>query len=123
MVQVRISQVFDPKKPSECALMHLHDYQMEEVLLPASGNRQSRKAIHFSIRGENLKAVAQPLLVLVGDEPLQFVRIAPDERSVDGILLSEPPPGAHVEVHLGDQDAVRHPRPINLAEMKRLESA
>jgi hypothetical protein len=123
MAQVRVSRVFDPKTPSECGLMHLHDYEMEEVLLPASGDRRSRKAIHFVIRGENLKAVAQPLFVLVGNEPLQFVRIAPDERSVEGVLLGDPPAGAHVEVYLGDQDAVRHPRPIDLAELKRLGPA
>lgn len=120
MAQIRVSKVFDPKKPSECGLMHLHDYEMEEVILPAGGNRESRKAIQFVIRGENLKAVAQPLLVLVGEEPLQFVRIAPNERSVEGILLREPREGAHVEVYLGDEDAVRHPRPIDLAQLKRL---
>lgn len=120
MADIRTSRVVDPKQPRECDLIQLYDYDMEEVLLPADAKRTARKAIHVRIRGENLRAVAQPLIAFVGKEPLRFLRIAPDERSVDGVLLAEPAQGAHVEVHLGDQDAARHPQPVDLSRIKRM---
>jgi hypothetical protein len=117
---IRISQAVDPKNPPRCDLIELTDYQMEEVLLPASPQRPSRRAIHVTVRGRNLKAVAQPLLVYVGEQLLQYLRIASDERSVDGVLLEEPKQGAFVEVHLGDQDATRHPTPVDPQKVQRL---
>jgi hypothetical protein len=120
MAQVRISPAFDPRQGSACDFIQIYDYTMEEVLLPASASRPSRKAIQVVVRGTNLKAVAQPLFVLVGDQALHFVRIASDERSVEGVLLAEPKAGVFVEVHLGDQDAARHPHPVDLARVKRL---
>jgi hypothetical protein len=120
MAQIRISQPIGPNNPHRCDLIELSDYEMEEVLLPASVDRPKRKAVRVTVHGRNLKAVAQPLLVYVGGELLRFIRIAPDERSVEGILMDEPKAGAHVEVHLGDQDATRHPLPVDPAKIKRL---
>jgi len=120
MADIRVTHSVDPKHNHDCDRIHLDDYEMEEVLLPARPDRPHRNAIRVVIRGKNLRAVAQPLYVLVGGEPLQFLRIAPDERSVEGVLLATPRQGAFVDVHLGDQDAARHPRPVETAAIKRL---
>ncbi len=119
MAQIRIS---DTTRSSRCEQIQLHDYQMEEVVLPPTAKAAGRRAIRFLIRGENLKAVAQPLLVFIGKEPLRYLRIAPDERSVEGLLLGEPPQGAHVDVHLGDQDAARHPEAVDPKRVKRIDA-
>jgi hypothetical protein len=101
-------------------LVVIDGYEMQEVILPVLRDRHNVKAIRVTLHGSNLRSVAQPLLVFVGNTPLQFLRIAPDERSVTGILLTEPNTGAFVEVHMGDQDAVRYPVPVSPQAIKRL---
>jgi len=120
MTQVRLSKPRDAGHQDDCDLIHVGGYEMQEVILPVLRDRRDVKAIRVTVHGRNLRAVAQPLVVFVGKTPLQFLRIAPDERSVDGILLAEPDPGAFVEVHLGDQDAARHPDPVSPRAIKRL---
>jgi hypothetical protein len=120
VAQIRISRVIDPKDKPDCDLLQISDYELEEVRLPASAGRAERKAIHVIVKGRNLKAVAQPLFVFVGDELLQFMRYPGGDARVEGVLLNEPVEGAWVEVRLGDQDAARHPRPVERARVKRL---
>jgi len=100
--------------------MHIDSYDMREVVLREEGRDQTTKAIRIVIRGRNFKAVAQPLVAFVGKVPVRFLRIAPDERSIEGILLEEPEAGAPVEVILGDQDAARHPATVDPHKIVRI---
>ena len=120
MLNVRITYPIPPGLHHDCDRMHIDGYEMDEVLLPAGRGDSMRKAIRIVIRGRNFKAVAQPLVAFVGKAPVQFLRIAPDERSVEGILLEEPQRGAPVEVILGDQDAARHPAAVDPARIVRI---
>ncbi|MCP4679514.1 MAG: hypothetical protein GY854_29295 [Deltaproteobacteria bacterium] len=120
MIHVRKIQPLDPKSQHDCDRIHIDSYEMEEVVLPSLRKQQNVRAIRMVVRGRNFRAVAQPLMVLVGKESLRYLRIAPDETSVEGILLNEPEPGAMVEVHLGDQDAARHNQPVSPKVVKRL---
>jgi hypothetical protein len=121
MATIRVTHPIDPKWNHDCDRMHLESYALEEVMLPVSNRRAPPKAIRIVIRGRNLKAVAQPLTAFVGKIPVQFLRIAPDERSVEGLLLTEPPAGSHVEVFLGEEDAARHPTPLDTARIGRID--
>ena len=120
MNKIRLSRAPDAGHENDCDLLHISGYEMQEVILPVLRDRRDVKAIHVTVHGRNLRAAAQPLMVRVGQQPLHFLRIAPDERSAEGILLTEPDPGAFVEVHLGDQDAVRHADPVSRQTIKRL---
>jgi hypothetical protein len=120
MTEVRVSKPRDADQGDDCDLIYVGSYEMQEVILPVLRDKRDVKAIRVKVQGRNLLAVAQPLVVFVGKTPLHFLRIAPDERSAEGILLTEPDPGAFVEVHLGDQDAVRHPVPVSPQAIKRL---
>ena len=120
MAQIRITYPIDPKLNHDCDRMHLENYTLEEVMLPADQRQEARKAIRIVIRGRNLRSVAQPLFARVGETPVRFLRIAPDERSVEGVLLEEPARGSYVEVMLGDEDNVRHPVPFEPAQIKRI---
>ena len=120
MTQIRVSTAQDTGRQDECNLIHIASYEMKEVILPVLFGQHNVKAIQVTVRGRNLRAVAQPLLVFVGGAALRFLHIAPDERSVDGILLQEPAEGTYVEVHLGDQDAARHPQPVVPDVIKRI---
>jgi len=120
MPQIRVTYAIPAELNHDCDRMHLDSYAMQEVMLPEPERGAMRKAIRVVIRGRNFKAVAQPLVAFVGKAPVQFLRIAPDERSVEGILLEEPLPGAPVEVILGDQDGARHPTAVDPAEIVRI---
>ncbi len=104
----------------DCDRLHIDDYSLREVRLPTQFGR-GKKAIEIVIRGRNLRAMAQPLVAFVGNEPVQYTRIAPDERSVQGLLLKEPERGARVRVLLGDLDAAQHEVPFNPAMVARIE--
>ena len=121
MKNIRISHPISPELNHNCDLMHIDSYQMEEVMLPPTKKEQAKKAIRIIIKGRNFRAVAQPLFAFVGKVPVKFLRIAPDERSVEGILLEEPRPGEHVDVILGDQDATRHPTGVDTNQIKRMK--
>lgn len=121
MATIRVTHPIDPKWNHDCDRMHLESYALEEVMLPGRDRRAARKAIRIVITGRNLKAVAQPLTAFVGKTPVQFLRIAPDERSVEGLLFIEPEAGAHVDVFLGDADAARHPTPLDVRNIKRID--
>jgi len=118
MADIKLSNPRGSDRDHDCDRIHLDDYEMEEVLLPSGPS--VRKVIRVVVRGRNLRAAAQPLLVFVGGEMLKFTRIAQDERSAEGILLSEPRAGAFIEAHLGDTDGTRHPRAVDPAGIKRL---
>ena len=121
MVQIRVTYPISPELNHNCDLMHIESYEMEEVILPPTRNEPARKAIRVVIYGRNFKAVAQPLVAFVGKIPLNYLRISPDERSVEGVLLEEPESGSHVDVILGDQDAARHPTPVDLTKITRIK--
>jgi hypothetical protein len=108
------------KREDDCERLHIDEYSLKEVRLPAQFGRR-KKAIEIVIRGRNLRAMAQPLVAFVGKEPVQYTRIAPDERSVQGLLLNEPERGARVSVFLGDLDAAQHAAPFNPAMVTRIE--
>jgi hypothetical protein len=120
MPNVRITHSIPADLHHDCDRMHIEGYEMDEVLLRHDERDEMRKAIRVVIRGRNFKAVAQPLVAFVGKAAVQFLRIAPDERSVEGILLEEPKRGAPVEVILGDQDAARHPLAVDPARIVRI---
>lgn len=117
---IRVTYPIDPKLNHDCDLMHLEGYELDEVVLSKSPRDHPRKAIRIVVRGRNFRAAAQPLTASVGDVPVSYLRIAPDERSIEGLLLREPPAGSHVEVRLGDQDAARHPTPLAPTMIRRI---
>ncbi|MCX6238292.1 MAG: hypothetical protein NTY07_12190 [Bacteroidia bacterium] len=120
MNKIRITHPIDPKLNHNCDGIHISDYTMEEVILPSNKKEKSRKAISIVIKGRNFKAVAQPLLAFVGKIPVSFLRIAPDECSVEGVLLQEPKEETFVDVILGDQDHARHPVVFKKTMIKRI---
>ncbi len=120
MINVRKIQPLDPKLQHACDRIHIESYKMEEVILPALKKKQNVTAIRMVVHGRNLKSVAQPLIVMVGKQPLRYLKISPDETSVEGILLQDPEPDALVEVYLGDQDAARYHTPVKKGNIKRL---
>ena len=119
MPQIRNLVAHDPDHQHNCDLIDITSYEMKEVVLPTFKKKKNVRAIQVTVHGRNLKAVAQPLMVFVGDQMLKFMRIAPDEKSVEGILLNEPKPGDSIVVQLGDQDAARHPQPVDAKAIKR----
>ena len=121
MTQIRDLKALDPNCQHDCDRIQINSYQMEEVILPALRKKKNVKAIRVQIVGRNLKAVAQPLIVFIGKQTLQFLRIASDENSVEGILLDEPKSGDSIVVQLGDQDGARHHRPVDLKTIKRIK--
>ncbi len=121
MVQIRVTHPIPPNLNHDCDRVHIDNYELEEVMLPVQRREAPRRAIRIVIRGRNLRAVAQPLAAFVGKTPVRHLRIAPDERSAEGLLLTEPEPGSFVDVMLGDQDAARHPTPFESARIRRIE--
>jgi hypothetical protein len=120
MAKIRVTHPIDPKLNHDCDLIHIESYELREVILPASGDQKARKAMAIVIRGRNFRAVAEPLEAFVGEIPVRYLRIAPDERSIEGILLEEPPARAFVDVMLGDEDHARHPTPFNPDMIQRI---
>ncbi len=121
MTKIRITHPIDPKLNHNCDGMHFSSYTLEEVILPATNKEKARKAISVVIKGKNFKAMAQPLLVFVGKIPVRYIKIAPDECSVEGILLQEPEEESFIDVILGDDDHVRHPLPLKKNIIKRIK--
>lgn len=121
MPQIRDLIALDPDSQHDCDRIHIQSYEMDEVILPSVGGKRNVKAIRVTVRGRNLKAAAQPLMVFVGKEMLRFTRIAPDEISAEGILLTEPNSGDSIVVQLGDQDGARHPQPVDTKAIKRID--
>lgn len=105
--------------PGEECMLRIDHYELSEVPFPEGGD-SIPIAIAVEIRGTGLLSVAQPLMVTVGDVPVRFLRIAEDERSARGLLLSEPEDGATVEVQLGEQARFRHPTPVQRSEIRRI---
>lgn len=121
MAKVRVTHPIPPELNHNCDLMHIENYQLEEVIVPRTKREPTRKAIRIVIHGRNFRACAQPLIAFVGKIPVSYLRIAPDECSIEGILLNEPKKGSHVDVILGDEDAVRHPTPLDPSRIKRID--
>jgi hypothetical protein len=121
MSKIRVTYPIDPKHNHDCDGIHISGYEMEEVIMPATPREKAHKAIRIVLTGKNFKAVAQPLYVLVGKTPVQFVRISPDERSVEGILSQLPEEGSPVDVILGDQDHARHPQPFTKDRIRKIK--
>jgi len=121
MKNIRMTHPIDPELNYNCDLMHIESYHMEEVMLPATKKEEARKAIRIVIQGRNFRSVAQPLFASVGKIPVEYLRIAPDERSIEGLLLKEPESGGYVDVILGDQDAARHPTPVDKNKIVRMK--
>jgi len=120
MPEIRVRHAIDPKSNYDCSRLHIEGYELREVVLPASRKRKERRAIAIVIRGRNFRAVAQPLLAYVGEIPVRYLRIAPDERSIEGILLEDPPERSFVDVVL-DDDHARHPMPVDPAMIQRID--
>ncbi|MCK9593114.1 MAG: hypothetical protein M0Q91_14000 [Methanoregula sp.] len=120
-MKVRVTHPIPPELNHNCDLMHIESYQLEEVMLPATKREPARKAIHIVIQGRNFRAVAQPLFAFVGKIPVRYLQIAPDERSVDGVLLDEPEAGSSVKVILGDEDTAQHPTPFKPVMIRRID--
>jgi len=121
MTEIRITKKISQEMNHDCDKIHIDTYTLQEVILPAARKRELRKAISIIVKGRNFRAVAQPLFVRVGKTPVRFLRIAPDERSVEGILLEEPEENSYVDVILGDEDHARHPKVFKRAMVKRIK--
>ena len=120
MIQLRKLQPIDPKMMHQCDGLDICRYEMEEVILPLLHGKTNVKAIRVVVYGRNLIAGAQPLSVKIGEHYLKFLRIAPDERSVEGILLADPKPKSKLRVQLGDQDSVEFYQEIDTKKIRRL---
>lgn len=120
MQDIRVTYPLDPKHNHDCDGIHIAGYDLQEVIMPENRHQKPHKAIRIVITGKNFKAVAQPLFVLVGKTPVQYLRISPDERTVEGILEQMPEEGAHVDVILGDQDHARHPEPFRKDKIRKI---
>ena len=120
MQEVRITSAQSLPPGVRCDGLHIDDYEISEAVLPATAKEAGRKVFRVVVRGRNLAAAAQPLLATVGDAPVRFLRIAPDERSAEGILYEEPQDGATLEIRLGGKDHVRHARGVVRAQIRRL---
>lgn len=104
----------------ECDTLRIDGYELREVLFPVEKG-EMRSVIAVVIRGRNLRAMAQPLVAYVGDIRVRHSRIAPDEQSIEGILLQEPKEGAFVEVRLGEAEQARHPTPFSPSMIRRID--
>jgi hypothetical protein len=91
------------------------------VVVPSGPEGRLRKGIEIVIHGRNFRAMGQPLIALVGETPVSFLRIAPDERSVEGLLMEEPAEGSRVAVLLGDLDGAQHATPIDPGMIRRID--
>ena len=121
MAQLRTTHRLDPELARSFDGLHIDSYEVREVVLPKWFARgRGKRALEIVIRGRNLQSVAQPLVAFVGGVPVSHLRIASDERSVDGLLLKAPRKGARVRVELGDQDAVQHAHPYDPADVVRI---
>ena len=121
MDHVRVTYPIDSKLNHDCDKIHIESYTMEEVMLPSTQREKPHKAIRIVVYGRNFRAVAQPLFVMAGKTQVNFLRIAPDEKSVEGILLETPEDGSYVDVILGDQDHARHPKPFNKEMIRQIK--
>ena len=120
MPNIRITYPIDPRHNHDCDGIHISSYELKEVIMPATPRKKAHKPIHIVLTGKNFKAVAQPLFVLVGRTPVQYVRISPDEKTVEGILPGVPEEGSFVDVILGDQDHARHPEPFTKERIRKI---
>lgn len=120
MPKIRVTRPIDPKLNHDCDRIHIEDYELREVVLPSTKRQKARRAIAIVIRGRNLRAAAQPLLAFVGEIPVRYLRIAPNERSIEGILFKEPVKGSFVDVILGDEDHARHPTAVEPTRIERI---
>ena len=120
MPNIRELSALEIQHFQDCDRIIISSYEMDEVILPVVGKRQNVKAIRVKVQGRNLKAVAQPLTVFVGKQMLRYLKISEDEKSVEGILLEEPNPGDAIIVHLGDEDAARHPQTVDPKSIRRV---
>ena len=109
----------DPKLNHDCNKIHIANYELKEVILPPVKGQKARTAIAIRIYGRNFRFVADPLIAYVGDVQVRYLRIAPNERSIEGVLLKDPAKGSFVDVVLGD-DHARHPTPIDLKKIIRI---
>jgi len=121
MPQIRDLKALEPNSQHFCDRIHIESYEMDEVILPILRKKKDVKVIRVAVHGRNLKAVAQPLMVYVGEQLLRFLRIAEDENSVEGILLNEPKSGDSIVVQLGDQDGARHHQLVDIGAIKRID--
>ncbi len=119
MPKIRVTHPIDPKLNHDCDKIHIANYELKEVILPPVKGQKARKAIAIKIFGRNFRFVADPLIAYVGDVLVRYLRIAPNERAIEGVLLKEPEKGSFIDVILGD-DHARHPTPINPKKIVRI---
>jgi hypothetical protein len=104
----------------ECERLRIDDYRLDEVILPSAGRAGERKAIRVQILGRNFRDRAIPLWAFVGETPVKYMRRAPDGRSLEGVLLEEPPRGSQLRVSYADTESATHPKPFDPADIKRI---
>jgi hypothetical protein len=118
---LRTTDRLDPALNHDCDSIHIDGYSLREVVVPSGPEGRPRKGIEIVIHGRNFRAMGQPLTALVGETPVSFLRIAPDERSVEGLLIEEPAEGSRVAVLLGDLDGAQHATPIDPGMIRRID--
>jgi hypothetical protein len=132
MPAIRTTDRLNRKLGHDCDLVTIDDYSLREVRLPesfaplddAAGRRALRlgreTAIEVVIEGRNFALGAQPISAFVGNAPVHYLQVAPDERSLHGLLLQAPRKGSRVRVQVGDVDVVQHARPYDPASVDRI---
>jgi len=60
--------------------------------------------MRVSIQGEEFEERAMPLVAMVGELTVDFMRVSPDGTSASGLLIEVPPQGAQLKIgYLNDR--------------------
>jgi hypothetical protein len=92
----------------------LTHYRAEMVLAPVKG--EVREVVRITVFGPNFPERAVAPEILVGEALAERVSVAPDQRSIRGIVPQIPAEGARIRVRYGDsqEGALREPFQRNL---------
>jgi hypothetical protein len=80
--------------------LHLTDHIAERVLMPGTGD-EIVEAVRVTVYGERFPQRALIPELIVGGVSAERVAIAPDERSIRGLLRLLPPDGSAIVVRYG----------------------
>jgi hypothetical protein len=100
--------------------LELLDYELDEVVLPATGRDDARTVVRIVIHGRNLRDGAVPLVAQVGDERVELLRLDEATQTLEGILLREPERGSRVRVSYLDMDGAEHPEGYDPERVRRI---
>jgi len=99
--------------------MQIDAYELEETVI-RDVPEGPRKAIRVFITGRHFDSGAIPVMAFVGEQMVQFLRLDPTGRWLEGVLLEEPADRDPVDVVMG-ADHVRHPDPLDRSAIRRID--